>query len=114
MSGLNSTQARQSILQLEQLTPAPYLFLGWSELGKQRVLARSKPLDAPMHDQLIEVYREFRLKAPEGRFTIWVGFNLHAESFRPQEFTALDSQLIEKAYSLPLGGTPQATPKQSG
>jgi len=58
---------------------------------------------APQHLALLEVYREFRRLVPVGRFTIWTGCKLDA-SGEPREMIALDSQLVEKAHALPLGG----------
>ena len=64
------------------------------------LMAKTESLDAPAHETLEGVYREFRRKVPQGkRFAIWVGCDLHPKTFRPQEFIALDSQLCDKAFA---------------
>jgi hypothetical protein len=64
-------------------------------------MSKLEALDAPAHETLEAVYREFRRVAPKGRFAIWVGCKLHPKTFRPQEFLALDSQVCDKAFAAP-------------
>lgn len=91
-------EARRMLAHQECTLPGPYLFLGFGKLGEQPMIAKAESLDAAAHDTLEAVYREFRRRMPQGRFTIWVGFQLHSRTFRPQEFLALDSQLCDKAF----------------
>jgi hypothetical protein len=86
------------LAQMERQTPPPYLFLGISKLGEERVTAR-EALDAPIQQSLREVYQEFRRRVAQGRFNLWVGCALHPQSFRPQDIIALDSQLCDKAFA---------------
>jgi hypothetical protein len=103
--GRSPDQARQLLEEMARQAPPPYLFSGISKLGEERVAARES-LDAPMHQSLREVYQEFRRRVPHGRFNLWVGFQLHPQTFRPQEFIALDSQLCDKAFAGQSGPVP--------
>jgi hypothetical protein len=98
-------EASQMLAHQERTLTGPYLFLGFNKLGEQRVTAKAESLDTAAHDTLGAVYREFRRCMPQGRFTIWVGYQLHPKTFRPQEFLALDSQLCDKAFTAPTPAT---------
>jgi hypothetical protein len=104
MSSARSHEAAQQLAATERQAPGPYLFLGYSDLGAQRVISRADPLAAPKQTTLLDVYREFRRVKPSGRFSIWTGFSIDDATGRPREFVALDSQLVEKAHVLPIGG----------
>lgn len=104
MSGTNAKDAAQQLAEMERTAKPPYVFLGYgplSELHKGK--RRANPSKAPKHMALMEVYREFRRLVPSGRFSIMVGFKFDAKG-EPREMIALDSQLMEKAQVLPLGG----------
>jgi hypothetical protein len=113
MSGSTPDQAAQHLAQMERTANPPFVFLGYgplSELHKGK--RRANPSKAPKHMALMEVYREFRQLVPSGRFSIMVGFKFDAKG-EPREMIALDSQLMEKAQGLPLGGL-TAGPEKPG
>jgi hypothetical protein len=104
---ISNEQACQLLAHQERTLPGPYLFLGFGKLGEQPVTAKAEALDAPAHETLEAVYREFRRVVPQGRFAIWVGYQLNPKTFRPQEFLALDSQLCDKAFAAPTPAAPR-------
>jgi len=89
MSSARSHEAAQQLAATERQAPGPYLFLGYSDLGAQRVISRADPLAAPKQTTLLDVYREFRRVKPSGRFSIWTGFSIDDATGRPREFVAL-------------------------
>lgn len=104
MSGSTAKQAVEQLAAMEQKAKPPYLFVGYGPLDKPNGgKRRAKLAAAQKHMELLEVYREFRRLVHSGRFTIWTGCKLDAGG-EPREVIALDSQLVEKAHALPLGG----------
>ena len=111
MSGANATEAAQQLAQMERTAKPPYIFLGYGPLGElHKGKRRANPSKAAKHMALLEVYREFRQLVPSGRFSIMVGVKFDAKG-EPREMIALDSQLMEKAQALPLGGLPAGPAK---
>lgn len=105
MSGSTPDQAVKQLADMEQRAKPPYLFVGYGPIGDPgKGKRRPTAAGAPKHMTLLEVYREFRQRVPSGRFTIWAGCKLDPKTGDPREAIALDSQLVEKAHALPLGG----------
>jgi hypothetical protein len=95
---MSNEQARQLLAQQERTLAGPYLFLGFGKLDEQPVTAKAEALDAPAHETLEAVYREFRRVAPRGRFSIWVGCQLHPKTFRPGSGQPVVRQGFCRAY----------------
>ena len=105
MSGSTPEEAAKHLAQMEQKAKPPYLFVAYGPLGDPGKGKRRRDMAAaPKHMSFLEVYREFRQRMPSGRFTIWTGCKLDPKTGEPREVIALDSQLVEKAHALPLGG----------